>query len=125
MSGGIVKEKSVAYIVDKAGIWKRVGKEEFDETEKAMKQPGFLVYIPADPPPVTDTFGVGWAVEAMKRGKRVRRRGWNGKGMHVFILEPNSMVTQPFVAMYTADENIVPWLCSQTDLLANDWEVVE
>ena len=31
----------------------------------------------------------------------------------------------PFIAMKTADDKIVPWLCSQTDMLANDWQVVD
>lgn len=68
----------------------------------------------------------GEALAALKVGGKVARRGWNGKGMWIRIQEPhyeNSM-TLPFIYMKTADENLVPWLASQTDLLAEDWEVL-
>jgi hypothetical protein len=61
----------------------------------------------------------------MQDGGRVRRRGWNGKGMWLAIEQPRGLgmgMTVPFVFMKTADEQKVPWLCSQTDLLAIDWE---
>ena len=73
---------------------------------------------------------IGWAVEQMQDGERVCRSGWNGKGMYVYLIRswsgaerPNPSTTAPFVAMKTADDKIVPWLCSQTDLLALDWEL--
>jgi hypothetical protein len=70
------------------------------------------------------------ALLALKRGYRVAREGWNGKGMWLFHVETwtlpgtDSRVLLPFIAMKTADDKIVPWLCSQTDMLAGDWEVV-
>ena len=86
---------------------------------------------------------IGWAVAAMCGGMRVRRAGWNGKGMWL-SLTPGRIVQAgqlwspsnaafaegnggsaevlPYVTMKTADNKIVPWLCSQTDLLATDWE---
>lgn len=66
----------------------------------------------------------GWAIDRMKQGAKVARKGWNGKDMYLELQVPNedSKMTQPYVYMKTADDNLVPWLCSQSDLLANDWE---
>lgn len=68
---------------------------------------------------------IGWAVKNMQNGSRVCRRGWNGKGMHLELQRPdtNSKMTLPYVYMKTAQGDLVPWLCSQTDLLAADWEI--
>jgi hypothetical protein len=68
---------------------------------------------------------IGWAVKQMHNGERVCRSGWNGKGMHVALQTPddNSKMTLPYVYMMTAQGQLVPWLCSQTDLLATDWEL--
>ena len=70
---------------------------------------------------------IGWAVYKLEHGYRVRRRGWNGKGMHLELQVPDahSKMTLPYVYMFTADRNLVPWLCSQTDLLAKDWELAQ
>lgn len=68
---------------------------------------------------------IGWAVKQMWNGERVRRAGWNGKGMFLSLQVPdeNSKMTVPYVYMKTADDKLVPWLCSQSDLLATDWEI--
>lgn len=70
---------------------------------------------------------IGQAVLTMRLGGRVRRVGWNGKGMYLELQRPdaNSKMTLPYVYMYTAQGDLVPWLCSQTDLLAEDWEIVD
>jgi len=70
-------------------------------------------------------YGIGWAVETLRSGQRVRRSGWNGKNMHLELQVPdaNSKMTLPYVYMFTAQGDLVPWLCSQTDLLATDWEL--
>lgn len=67
---------------------------------------------------------IGWAVKQLHNGARVRRAGWNGKGMWLELQRPdaNSKMTLPYVYMSTAQGDLVPWLCSQTDLLATDWE---
>ena len=66
---------------------------------------------------------IGWAIEAMRAGGRVRRAGWNGRGMWIAINSSNlGVVSAPFVYMRAADGSFVPWLCSATDLLADDWE---
>ena len=80
----------------------------------------------------------GLAVEATKMGKKVARHGWNGKGMfliYIFpyinnqysVIEKDGIVgtLAPYIAMKTADNQLVPWLASQTDILADDWLIVE
>lgn len=69
---------------------------------------------------------IGDAIDVMKIGGRVARSGWNGKGMYLELQVPdaNSKMTLPYVYMFTAQGDKVPWLCSQTDLLAKDWERV-
>ena len=90
-------------------------------------------------------FDIGRAVNEMKHhGMKVRRSGWNGKGMFLVYQKgypdgipinantaqatgiPQGTVCRflPYVMMRTADGAFVPWLCSQTDLLAEDWELV-
>lgn len=83
-------------------------------------------------------FDFGTAVAMMKRGHRVHRAGWNGKGMwlrHVDLYNDREFSLReqpaargtwlPFIAMKTADNGLVPWLASQTDMLATDWFAVE
>lgn len=93
-----------------------------------------------------DAMSFGHALECLKHLKRVSRAGWNGKGMWL-TLSPGGIVPAaqlwapnnaefataqggtaevlPYITMKTADNKIVPWLASQTDVLANDWGVVE
>lgn len=74
----------------------------------------------------SDRITIGGAVNLLKRGERVARPGWNGKGMWLELQVPDehSKMSLPYVYMHTADDKLVPWLCSQTDLLADDWVVV-
>ena len=91
---------------------------------------------------LTECMNFGLAIEAMKKRKKVSRRGWNGKGMFLYyvpegrypartdaaksIAEEDGKVDYgAYIAMKTVQGNIVPWLASQTDMLADDWEVVE
>lgn len=76
---------------------------------------------------------IGWAISRLRRGERVSRSGWNGKGMWLKLQVPdaNSKMTLPYIYMeypvgHPAYPNgaRVPWLASQTDLLAWDWGVV-
>ena len=77
----------------------------------------------------------GHAVELLKGGHRVARSGWNGKGMWLKLVSKGyfdigcSVVEGadllPFIGMKTADNCFVPWLASQTDVLAEDWQIVE
>jgi hypothetical protein len=73
--------------------------------------------------------GFGRALSLLKDGGRVRRRGWNGKGMWVELARDVEVETSdgrailaPFLLMRSV-QGFVPWLASQTDLLTDDWEV--
>ena len=91
-------------------------------------------------------YGFGDALSYLWQGKRVRRVGWNGNGMYIVLMpgypggipanEPTaeahgipvgSMVhVRPYLLMKDAQGMLVPgWLASQTDLLAEDWELAE
>jgi len=66
------------------------------------------------------------ALTELKCGKKVARSGWNGKGMYVELQVPDSgsKMTLPYIFMKTACNNFVPWLASQTDILAEDWVIL-
>jgi len=70
----------------------------------------------------------GKALEVLKSGGKVARSGWNGKTMYLGICEGGGLRdgyrTQDFIYMKTAQDTIVPWLASQSDVLAEDWELV-
>ena len=100
-------------------------KEQFDNAYKASGNLSF-----------------GDALEYLKRGYKVARKGWNGKGMFLFLVNGSTFkVNRPpllgiytegteinysaHIDMKTADNKIVPWLASQTDMLAEDWEVLK
>lgn len=71
----------------------------------------------------------GEATSALREGKAVARRGWNGKGMYIFYISEwnynqiGDAERLPFTALKTADNKIVPWTVSQTDAHAQDWEI--
>lgn len=79
------------------------------------------------------TMDFGAALKALKEGRRVARQGWNGKGLWLELQRPDthSKMTLPYIFMsYPKDaQNTpgarVPWLASQTDVLAEDWIQVE
>lgn len=95
------------------------------------------------------TFSFGDAIKYMKRGLRVARKGWNGKGMYVFYAsdfqfrtksdlsefnpteepectEENKVYVYDCLVLRTADKKLQPgWLASQSDMLAEDWMFVE
>lgn len=70
-------------------------------------------------------FGIGQAIKEMQNGERVTRKGWNGKGQYLMLQVPDahSKMSLPYIYITTVDGNLVPWLPSQTDLLAVDWSV--
>lgn len=69
----------------------------------------------------------GAAIQELKAGSKVARKGWNGKGMWLALQVPDefSKMSLPYIYMSTVDGKLVPWLASQTDMLAEDWEVVD
>lgn len=64
------------------------------------------------------------ALKQAKAGRRIRRSGWNGKGMYVELVPAGAagVITEPFLAMQTAQGGLIPWLASQADVLAEDWD---
>ncbi len=87
------------------------------------------------------TLTFGGAVSALKSGSKVARTGWNGKGMFLFLVAGSTFTVSrppllgiypegtvvnycPHIDMKTADGSVVPWLASQTDVLAEDWQVL-
>lgn len=76
----------------------------------------------------------GLAIEALKQGKKVARDGWNGKGMWLKLVpadiadkvafEYEALDGAPWIGMKTADDKFVPWLAGQTDVLAEDWQII-
>lgn len=71
------------------------------------------------------TVGFDVALDLLKAGSRLARDGWNGKGMWIAVQRPGerSNMTLPFIYMRTAQGDFVPWLASQTDILAEDWRL--
>ena len=82
------------------------------------------------------------ALQALKQSEAVARKGWNGKGMFLYLVPANAYPAQTgiakkywgreacvpyggYIAMKTADNNVVPWLASQTDILAEDWCILD
>ncbi len=65
----------------------------------------------------------GTAISDLKAGHRVTRPGWNGQGMYLELHKagPDCPMTNDYIFMKTSDDNLVPWLASQTDMLAEDW----
>lgn len=60
----------------------------------------------------------------LRAGGKVQRSGWNGKGMWIALQVPdaNSKMSLPYIYMKTTDDKLVPWLASQSDILADDWQ---
>ncbi len=81
----------------------------------------------------THALSFGHALEVLKSGGRVARSGWNGKGMYLQFVKADDWILTwlnvadaryPWIGMKTANDKFVPWLASQTDMLANDWAVL-
>ena len=90
----------------------------------------------------TSILSFGLAIEVLKTGAKVARAGWNGKGMWLMLVNYSVFFANqteehahyhlhnvgisglPWIGMKTADDMFVPWLASQTDILAEDWQIV-
>jgi hypothetical protein len=68
----------------------------------------------------------GEALTALRGGQSVQRAGWNGPNQRLTLQVPDthSKMTLPYIYITTVQGDRVPWLASQTDLLATDWRVV-
>lgn len=90
---------------------------------------------------MNENLNFGDALALLKKGKKVSREGWNDKGMFLFLVPGSTFKVNrapllgiypegteinycPHIDMRTADGKIVPWLASQTDVLADDWREV-
>lgn len=93
----------------------------------------------------------GTAIEALKQGRRVARKGWNGKGMFIFMQVPSDIdediipkmqslpqsVKDEFIrrgggiryrnqlAMVYPDNTIYGWVASPSDVLEKDWCILD
>lgn len=92
---------------------------------------------------LSDEFDFGTAIHLLKAGEKVARKGWNGKGMFLLLVKgetvsnaidecygnpekpKQSLPVLDAIYMKTADNKLVPWLASQTDVLAEDWQSIE
>lgn len=68
---------------------------------------------------------IGWAISQLRQGFSVTRSGWNGAGQYITLQIPDAMskMTVPYLYITTVQGDLVPWLASQTDLLATDWMI--
>lgn len=114
-------------------------KEENEEGYKVVYPDGYVSWSPKtvfeEAYRETDGLNFGLAIEAMKKGFKVARKGWNGKGIFIELQVPDkkSKMTHPYIFIDTtglktdnpyAPKDRVPWLASQTDMLADDWYIV-
>lgn len=80
------------------------------------------------------------ALKELRAGKAIARKNWNGKNMFIYLVPQNSYPAQtdvakkvfgesvpyvPYIAIKTVDNQVAPWVASQTDLLNDDWTVVD
>lgn len=89
-----------------------------------------------------DRLTFGDAIEALKLGKKVARLGWNGSEMFLFLVpgstfevnrppllgiyDPGTVINyRPHIDMRTANGEVVPWLASQSDVIEEDWYIVD
>lgn len=113
-----------------------------DEGYKVVYKDGYVSWCPKasfeESGRPIDGMTFGMAIEALKMGKKVARRGWNGKGMYLCLASDIEFHTDaeigperdatvsPCIVMKTARGDFQPgWLASQADMLAEDWTIVE
>ena len=69
-----------------------------------------------------EQFGIGEVIARLREGKSVTRTGWNARHqLYLQLPDANSKMTLPYVYIKTAGGALVPWLCSQADLLGVNW----
>lgn len=110
--------------------------------DSLSNHPDFRGYISWSPKAVfeaaynsyTEGCTFGQAIELLKSGYKLSRKGWNGKGMYLTYVGPDQwqvdkyeshLNSLPWIGMKTADGSFVPWLASQSDILAEDWVLAE
>lgn len=126
---------------EKCKAWKDAGGHKIgDDGYKVIYKDGYESWSPADvfEDAYREINGLtfGMAIELLKKGFKMRRRGWNGKGIFIALHRPWSGddMTHSYIYIDTtglqtdnsdAPKNRVPWLASQTDMLAEDWEIAD
>ena len=109
IEGGTLKDDSHAKYIS----WRP--KDVFDKTYRASGSLNF-----------------GMAIEAVKNGQHLSRKGWNGKGQYIFLVRGEELCVNDLenkhanaIAIKTISGEIqVGWLASQGDMMADDWEIV-
>jgi hypothetical protein len=132
---------------EKRLVWDYDGSDENCPGYKVEYEDGYAFWSPKDTFEKAyrriEGLTFGQAIEALKRGKKVARRGWNGKGMWLKLANQNltgvdrnafsdidfeddgRWAVLPCICMKTATREMLPgWLASQTDMLAEDWEIL-
>lgn len=117
-------------------VWSDGGAWPIAVTKERFEEMGFRV---------ADNMSFGDALEAVKQGKRIARRGWNGKNMSVAYqkgypdgipcnentakawgMEVGELFKcRPYLQLRCADGSFQMWTASQSDILADDWYIVE
>lgn len=109
-----------------------INNDEFNENFKLIKD---------EKMEKVENMSIGEAIEALEAGKKVCRAGWNEAKMFLFLVpgstfkvsrapllgiypEGTEINYQPHIDMKTAQDTVVPWLASQSDILAKDWMIV-
>ena len=125
-----------------AHLGRNVGGDKHGDGYLVEYEGGYQAWSPKDVfdaayrPTTGMTFGL--AIEALKRECCVQRAGWNGKGLRLALVGNggcfehgmSEISTLPYIVMlYPQDASntpgaVVPWLASQTDMLAEDWQIV-
>lgn len=99
------------------------------------------IIVPKEEPADKLTFGFDTALNMLREGKKLCRQGWNGKNMYIylavgskfqvsrppiskFVPEGTWVEYRPHIDMRCADGSFVPWVASQSDILAYDWSIV-
>lgn len=100
-----------------------------------------MANIRTNPGFVVEDMSFSEALIALEHGNKVARKGWNGRGMFLFLVPGSTFIVnrapllgiypdgreisyRPHIDMKTVDGEIVPWVASQSDLLAKDWVVI-
>lgn len=99
---------------------------------------GYISWSPADVfdrayKPV-DGMTFGFALECLKKGYKLARKGWNGKNQWLYMIPASHWETtrglelldgRPWIGIKTVDDCFMPWVASQSDMLCNDWRICE
>lgn len=101
-----------------------------DPGYKVQYEDGYVSWSPQkqfeDANRLMDGMTFGMAIEAMKKGYLVARKGWNGKNQYIQLQTPNekSKMSLPYIFICTVQGDLVPYLASQTDMLSEDWIIL-